>query len=489
MKDTTIPKEVENVVKTLENKGFLAYLVGGSVRDILMKKVPKDWDITTNAEPQDIEKYFKKTFYQNVFGTVTVVNEGSKDPSLKEIQVTPFRIESKYSDKRHPDKVTFSKTLEDDLKRRDFTINAMAYDISKGQIIDLYEGQADIDKKIITSVGEPGERFKEDALRILRAVRLATELGFTINKETEVAIKELSHTLKDISMERIRDEISRIVQSDNPKKGFEIMKDLGILEHTIPELLEGIGTEQNQAHSYEVFEHNLRCLDHAAKRKFSFHVRLGALFHDVAKPATRRWREDKKDWTFYGHDVVGGRMTKKIMERLKFSRETTEVVTKLVRYHLFFSDPDKVTMSAVRRLVRNVGRDLIWELMNVRACDRIGTGRPKEAPYRLRKYESMIEEALTQPVTVGMLNISGDTIMEITNIPAGRKIGDILHALLEEVLEDPSKNTKEYLEQRTKELEKLDEKELLLLGHSGKTKKEEIQKDRTKEIRKKHWVE
>ncbi|MAZ40527.1 hypothetical protein CL654_00210 [bacterium] len=488
MDDKAIPQEVKETVKTLENKGFLAYVVGGSVRDILRGKTPKDWDITTNAKPEDIEASFPKTFYNNSFGTVTVVHEEAKDPSVKEIQITPFRVESKYSDKRHPDKITFSDNVEDDLKRRDFTMNAIALDISKGHFIDLYKGQEDIKEGVIKAVGDAKERLSEDALRIMRAVRLAGELGFTINIDLVGAIKELAPSLNDIAMERIQDEFSKIVMSDNPKEAFELMHKLGILEVIVPELLEGVGIGQNQAHSYEVFEHNLRCLQHAANRKFPFHVRLAALFHDVAKPATRKWGEKNKDWTFYGHDVVGGRMTKKILTRMKFSRETTELVTKLVRYHLFFSDPDVVTMSAVRRLVRNMGKDHIWDLMNVRACDRIGTGRPKEAPYRLRKYESMIEQALADPISVGMLKMDGETIMKTTDTKPGPRIGWILHALLEEVLEDPKKNTEEYLGSRVTELNTLSDEELKSLGEKGKEKKEEKEEEQVEEIRKKHWV-
>jgi len=484
----TLPKEVIDSIKTLENKGFLAYVVGGSVRDIIRGKTPKDWDITTNAKPEDIENAFPKIFYNNSFGTVTVVNETTKDETLKEIQITPFRIESKYSDKRHPDKITFSNKLEDDLKRRDFTINAIAYDISKGQFIDPYKGQEDISSGIIRAVGDPKERFSEDALRIMRAIRLAGELCFTINIDTMQAIKELSSSLNDIAMERINDEFSKIVMSENPKETFELMHKLGVLNVIIPELIEGVGIKQNQAHSYEVLEHNLRCLQHAANRNFPFHVRLSALFHDIGKPATRNWGEKTQDWTFYGHDVVGGRMTKKILTRMKFSRETIDLVSKLVRYHLFFSDPDVVTMSSVRRLVRNVGKDYIWDLMNVRACDRIGTGRPKEAPYRLRKYESMIEQALTDPISVGMLKIDGLKIMEITNSKPGQKIGFILHALLEEVLEDPDKNTEEYLGSRVTILNKLSEEELKKVGESGKYKKEEVEEKQLEKIRKKHWV-
>ena len=218
------------------------------------------------------------------------------------------------------------------------------------------------------------------------------------------------------------------------------LKKLGILKYVIPELEEGIGCAQNQAHSFDVFEHLLRSLQHAADKEWSLDVRLAGLLHDVGKPATRQWSDEKKDWTFYGHDVVSARMAKKILTKLKFPKETIEKVTTLVRSHMFFSDPDVITLSAVRRLIARVGQENITELVNLRVCDRIGTGRPKEHPFRLRKYMSMIDEALRDPVTVGMLKIDGSKLIELGEKPSPR-IGWILHALLEEVLDDP---TKEY---------------------------------------------
>ena len=488
MRKFTIPAEITNTSKTLEKGGFDAYLVGGCVRDLILWKTPKDWDFTTNATPEEIQNLFSHHFYNNKFGTVTIVNENIHDESLKNIEITPYRLESQYSDTRHPDKVTFTDNILLDLNRRDFTINSIAYSISKGQFIDPHKGQDDIKDKVIKTVGEPDDRFSEDALRMLRAVRLATELGFTINTQTKEGIKKNAILLKKIAMERIRDEFTKIILSNEPMAGIELLEEVLLLQHIIPELREGIGIEQNQAHSYTVIEHNLRCVQHAANRKWTFHVRLSALLHDVAKPHTRGWREDRKDWTFYGHDVVGAKFTKKIMERLKYPKGDIDLVSKLVRYHLFFSDVDKITMSAVRRLVKNVGPEHVWELMNLRACDRIGTGRPKEAPYRLRKYESMIEEALADPVSLSMLKIDGIHIMKISGLSPGPKIGFILHALLEDVLDDPSKNISEYLEKRTKELSKMSDTELRALGEKGKEKKEEEESKKVEEIRKRHWV-
>ncbi len=486
-----LPKEATEALETLEKNGFEAYLIGGCVRDLFLGRTPKDWDLTTNAVPEEIIKSFPKTFYENDFGTVGVVFEKAEDPTLKVIEITPYRLEGKYSNNRHPDEVVFSKNLEDDLKRRDFTINALALGKKDGEfvIVDLFGGKIDLQKGIIKTVGDPNERFNEDGLRILRAVRIATELGFLIDPETEKAIVENVSILKNISQERIRDEFIRIISSDSPMKGILLCKKLGLIHFIIPELEEGIGATQNQAHSYDVFEHLLRTLEHASKKKFSLEVRLAALLHDIGKPPTRRFSDEKKDYTFYGHDVVGSRIAKKILERLKFPKKTIETVSKLVRWHMFFSDTEQITLSAVRRMVHNVGPDLIWELMNVRTCDRIGTGRPKESPYRLRKYHSMIDEALRDPVSVAQLKVGGEEIIKITKIDPGPKIGFILHILLDEVLDDPSKNEISYLEKRSTELSKLTDRELTNLGEKAKERKEREEEEELKKLRDRHHVE
>ncbi|MFH1956325.1 MAG: CCA tRNA nucleotidyltransferase, partial [Patescibacteria group bacterium] len=485
-----IPLVVLETVKTLKKAGFEAFLVGGCVRDLMLHMKPKDWDITTNAKPEEIIKLFPKTVYENKFGTVAVIHE-TDDLTLKIIEITPYRLESKYSDKRHPDEVRFTRNLEDDLKRRDFTINAMAMDInnvSRETIIDHFNGSADLKSRIIRAVGDPNDRFNEDALRMLRAIRLATELGFKVSGETQKAIKLHAKLLLKISQERIRDEFVKIIMTDKPSKGIEMMHELGALKYVLPELEEGIDIDQNKAHKFTVWEHNLRSLDHAAFKGFPLEIRLSSLLHDIGKPASRMWSKEKKDWTFYGHEIIGARMSVKILSRLKFSKRTIDLITKFVRYHLFFSDTEIITLSAVRRTVRNIGPENVWDLMKVRFCDRVGMGRPKETPYRLRKYESMIEEAMRAPLSVGMLKMDGKNIMELLKIEPGPKIGFILHALLEEVLDEPKKNTVQYLEKRVKELGKLSEKELEKIGKKAKETKEEVEKKEIEEIRKKWWV-
>lgn len=490
LQDYTIPKEILTILETVQKSGYEAYLIGGCVRDMIRGEKPKDWDITTDATPEEIQGLFDETFYENDFGTVGVVND-TDEPTLKVVEVTPYRLEGNYSDKRRPDEVRFSKNLEDDLKRRDFTVNAIAYDPSKGHVVDLYNGQEDIKDKRLQTVGAPEERFTEDALRIMRAIRLSTELSFVIAPDTQKGIAEHAHLLSHVSSERIRDEFSRLLMADRASDGIQTAHDAGVLGYIIPELEEGINIDQTKkggAHIYDVWEHNLRSLQHAADKKLSLHLRLAALFHDVAKPATRRWSKEKDGYTFYGHEVVGARITKKVLERLKYSRDITDKTVTLVRYHLFFSDIEKITLSAVRRIVRNVGPELIWDLMELRTCDRIGMGRPKERPYRLRKYESMIEEALRAPVSVGMLKLDGAALMRLTDEKPGPRIGWILHALLEDVLDDPEKNTLEYLTKRVQELTVLPDDTLQALGEQGKGKRDEEEEKELEDIRKRHGV-
>jgi poly(A) polymerase/tRNA nucleotidyltransferase (CCA-adding enzyme) len=488
-KDFSIPKEVLLVSEKLQSAGFEAYLVGGCVRDLLRGKKPRDYDITTNARPEEIVATFSHTFYDNSFGTVGVVNEETEDEVLKIIEVTTYRIEGKYDNARHPTELSFSTKLEDDLKRRDFTINAIALNPKNGEVVDLFDGEDDLKKGIIRAVGDAEERFSEDALRILRAVRLATELGFAIEQKTQEALQNKAEMLKKISKERIRDEFIRILLSDEPIKGLFVAQKLGILKYIAPDLERGIGVDQNQAHKFDVFEHNLRTMQHAADKKWDLDLRLASLFHDISKPETRRFSKEKNDWTFHGHEVVGAKLTKKILNDLKFPQKTIDKVVKLVRWHMFFSDPEQITLSAVRRLIANIGKEDIWELMNLRICDRIGTGRPKENPYRFRKYKSMVEEAMEAPLSVGMLKIKGDRIMEILGITPSPKIGFILHALFDEVLDDPTKNNVSYLEKRAGELNLLSIDELKALGEEGKERKEIEQEKKVKEIRSKYHVE
>lgn len=488
----TIPDIVSEAVKTLENAGFQAYLIGGCVRDLLLGRKPKDWDITTNAKPEEIIPLFPKTVYENNFGTVAIVNENTDDQSLKIIEITPYRLESGYTDRRHPDTVEFSSKLDDDVKRRDFTVNAIAISLSGDSIKDMKDlvgGFKDIKDKIIRTVGNPSDRFGEDALRLMRAVRLAVELGFSIENDTGKAMISCSKLIQNISRERIRDEFTRIIMSKQPKYGLEMLNNYYILQYIIPELVKSIGVTQNQAHKYDVWEHLLRSLQCAADKDFSLEMRLAALFHDISKPKTKSISRETGTVTFYNHELIGSRETRKILEDLRFSREIVDKVTKLVRWHMFFSDTEQITLSAVRRMIVNVGKENIWDLMNLRVCDRVGTGRPKENPYRLRKYKAMVEEALRDPISLKMMKINGEDIMKVCDIKPSPKIGQILYALFDEVLDDPTKNSAEYLNDRAQELNKMSDKQLAEIGLKGKLKRDEMESTSVSEIRNKYHVQ
>ena len=489
-----IPKEVMMVIAVLESASHEAYLVGGCVRDIFMGNMPKDYDITTNATPEEIVALFPKTFYENTYGTVGVVTCGEdlsticSDESVKIVEVTPYRLESTYSDNRHPDSVKWSKNLVDDLARRDFTVNAMAYNPVTREIVDPFNGQDDIEKRILRAVGEADVRFGEDALRLMRAVRIMCQLDFDIEIVTRESISKNAKLLNNVSRERVKDEFVKLIMTDYPMRGLIIMKETGLLEYVVPELLRGVGVTQNQAHAYDVWEHNLRTLQHAADKKWPLHVRLSAIFHDISKPETKRYSKEKGVITFYGHDVVGGRVTREIMERLKFSKDLTDQVSMFVRWHMFFSDTEQITLSAVRRLITNVGKENIWNLIDLRICDRVGTGRPKEEPYRLRMYQSMVEEALQDPISLKMLKTDGKRIMDVTQETPGPKIGYVLHALFDEVLDDPQKNTEEYLDTKAALLVKLSVEELKALGVAGKDEMEMKKVEKVKEIKKQFRV-
>jgi len=484
-----IPKEVLEVVEKLKENGFEAYIVGGCVRDFLRGVEPEDWDVTTNAKPEEIMKIFPKSFYENKFLTVTVLT-GSQNPKLKEIEITTFRKEAKYTDKRHPDFVGFAKTLEEDLARRDFTINAMALKIENGklQIVDLFNGKEDLKNKIIRAVGDPRERFSEDALRMMRAVRFSVTLGegWKIEEKTKEAIKENAFWISAISKERIRDEFLKIIMSERAAEGIERMRQLGLLKYIIPELEEGYKVTQNKHHIYDCYEHYLRSLDFAAKKGFNMYVRLAALLHDIGKPRTKKG--EGPDATFYGHEIVGAKMTAQILNRLRFPKKDIEKIVKLVRYHLFYYNPGEVGESSVRRLLRKVGKENIEELIQVRMADRIGSGVPKAEPYKLRHLRYMIEKVSRDPISVKMLKVDGNDVMEILKIKPGPKVGQILQILLEKVIEDPKKNEENFLKEEIKKLGKLPDEELKRLAKEAREKIEKIEQKRDEMTKRKYWV-
>jgi tRNA nucleotidyltransferase (CCA-adding enzyme) len=504
-----IAKEVLQIAAILHVHKFKAYLVGGCLRDLLSDAQPKDWDLATDALPEQVHHLFPDSVYENSFGTVGIKTE-SVDPRCKIIEVTTFRTEGAYTDKRRPDEVTFVKTIEEDLARRDFTVNAMAMDLgpvaASGDIdtedlelIDPYEGQEDLSNEIIRAVGDPAARFEEDALRLMRAVRFHAQLGFKIEKKTMIALVEKADLLDHIAVERIRDELTKMFLTPRAAEGIEMLRTTGLLRFIFPELLEGVGCEQNQHHIFDVYEHNLKSLEYTAKKNYSLAVRIASLLHDVGKPATRAWKDDprgkktqkgkKGDWTFYGHQVVGAKMARKMLQRLTFSNEIINLVYLLVYEHMFVYDPEVVTLAGVRRLLARVGPENIDSLIQVREADRIGSGVPKAQPYRLRYLLAMIEKVKTDPISAKMLAVNGEDIMKALGVTPGPILGQIIAVLLEEVLEDPARNKKDLLIARSKELAKLSNAELNEMKGRAQKRAALAQDAIDAEIKKKYFVE
>jgi len=488
-----IPQEVVTVLHSLMKASFDAYAVGGCVRDLLIKKEPKDWDLTTNATPTEVQTLFPDSFYENDFGTVGVkvtpfLSIGKVDREHDVVEVTTYRIESTYSDRRRPDDVQFAKTLEEDLSRRDFTMNAIALAVqnltskeASIQLIDPFDGQKDIEAKVIRAVGDAHERFNEDALRMIRAVRLGAELDFTIEEKTLEAIKKNAALLTHVSIERIRDEFSRIIMSQHPKHGIELLHDTDLLRYIVPELEDGIGVEQNHHHTYTVWEHNLRALETCPSKKLS--VRLATLLHDVGKPRAKRGKG--RECTFYNHEYVGEHMTRKILTRLRYPKKVIDHASLLVRNHMFYYSVDEVSETAVRRIIRKVGLDNMKDLMDVRIGDRLGSDTKKAKPYKLRHFEYMVEKVSKDPLSVKMLKLNGDIMIKDLNFTPGPKIGAILNVLLAEVIDDPIKNTLENLTKRALELK---DEELTTLNELAKERISEKRKEEDQNTKEKHWV-
>jgi tRNA nucleotidyltransferase (CCA-adding enzyme) len=446
-----IPDFVISIVKTLHQSGHQAYIVGGSVRDMLLGITPQDWDIATNALPTQIQELFVDSAYENTFGTVAV--KVRFEHHVEIVEVTTFRTEGIYLDSRHPNSVVFVHDIVEDLSRRDFTINAMALDIA-GNIIDPFHGQEDLSSRIVRTVGNPETRFKEDALRLMRAVRFAVQLDFSIENNTLNAIKKLSPSLEKIAKERINVELTKIIRTSRAMQGLILLEQTGLLSNVIPELQEGIGCTQNKHHIYDVWEHLLRTMQHAADEDMSFDLRMAGLLHDIAKPRTKEG--EGVNATFHNHEIVGASMAYEILMRLKYPQAFAARISKLVRYHMFYYDIGSVTESAIRRLIMKVGKENIEDLIKLRECDRIGSGTPKARPYRLRHFEYLTDKVMSDPISIAMLEIKGQDIINELSIEPGPKIGAILDVLLSEVLENPQKNTRDNLLHRAEYLQSQD---------------------------------
>ncbi len=509
-----MPLEVLEIIKKLSQADFEAYIVGGCVRDLILSKTkeskrdPKDWDITTNASPEQIQKLFPESVCENEFGTVLIKTD-SKNPDLKIIEATTFRKEEKYSDKRHPDKIEFAETIEEDLNRRDFTVNAMALRLetqdlklktkeksyklqaASYKIIDPFNGQKDLQKKLIRAVGNPKERFSEDGLRLMRAIRFACELNFQIEPQTLGAIKDNTSLLSFISKERIRDELIKIINSPQAVKGIFLLQENNLLKQIMPELEKSIGVTQNKHHIYTVWEHAWRSLKYACEKGYSLEVRFASLFHDIGKPYTKEG--EGIDATFYNHEWQGAKITARILSRLKFPKDKAEKIIKLVRYHGFVYDPEITTDAAIRRLLVKIGKENIQELAQVREADRIGSGCPKALPFRLRHFlfrvEKVLQELGGQQPSLKILKINGNDIIKTLRIESSPKIGAILSILLEQVLDDSKKNNKKYLKKEAKELNQLSENELKKKQKIAQEKYKNLLEENEKEIKKKYYVE
>jgi putative nucleotidyltransferase with HDIG domain len=448
-----IPQEVLGIHQALMSAGFEAYFVGGCVRGLLMKHAVEDWDLTTNAKPEQILEVFSSAFYENAFGTVGIP---TKERGV--VEVTTYRKEGKYIDKRRPASVTWGKTIEEDLSRRDFTINAIALAITTNNgllattLIDPFHGRDDIKQAIIRAVGDPNARFQEDALRLLRAIRQATQLAFTIEEKTWRAIVRDSPLIAHISGERIREELLKILTSEHAHDGFMLLNSSGLLDKIIPELAEGKGVSQvrpGRHHKTDVFIHNMLALKFCPSKDPI--VLLASLLHDVGKPKSIG-KDEEGHVIFYNHEITGAKIALDICERLHFSKKDREKIVNLIRWHMFTVD-EKITDSAVRRFIRRVGVQNVKDMMDLRIGDRLGGGTQTAESWRLKLFKKRVEEQLAPaPFSINDLAVDGNDIMKELVIKPGPRVGEILQKLFEEVEENLEKNKREFLLQRIKEL-------------------------------------
>ncbi|KKT42526.1 MAG: tRNA adenylyl-/cytidylyl-transferase [Candidatus Collierbacteria bacterium GW2011_GWD2_45_10] len=488
-----IPEPLKKTFDEFGEAGFEIYLVGGGVRNLILGKTPENCDLTTNATPDQSLEILKmhSPFYNNDFGTVSfnVQVEG-----IEELyEVTTYRSEKEYSDYRRPDNVSWGKTLEEDVTRRDFTINAIVIGIKNSrnqelkesrqyELVDMVDGLKDFEKGLIRAVGDPRIRFNEDALRMMRAIRFAAKLGFSIEENTLAAISEKSELLEKISKERVREEFLRILGSNYPVDGVRLLISTGLMEHFLPEALEGRGVIQGGHHRLTVLDHMLESLAECPSTDPI--VRFATFTHDIGKPRSQRFKcrkcgkmfrdlpageadlseemttcvncgyiqPTKGMVTFYGHEVIGARMIREITERLKFNRKQIEKIETLVRWHMFAYQPE-MTDASIRRLIRRVGKENINDMVMLRIADRKGSGA-KTTSWRFLELQKRIGEQLFEPMEINDMVVNGMDVMEVLKVSPGPIIGKVLKELFDEVLEDTKKNSREYLLTRISELGK-----------------------------------
>lgn len=447
-----LPNFVLEFINFFKVKKYQIYLVGGAVRDSLLKRPVKNWDFATNAKPEEILKLFPHGFYNNNYGTVTIsVETPNSNLSTNKtfFEITPFRKESNYQDFRHPQKIEWAKTIEEDLGRRDFTINAIAFDGKN--LIDPFSGLTDLKNKIIKAVGDPDFRFKEDALRLIRAIRLATELKFLLEENTRKAIKRNSHLIKKIAKERVRDELFKILETDHPAEGIFFLKNTGLLKFIIPLLDQAFSIPQKSPkrhHIYDVGTHSVLSLKFCPSKDVI--VRLATLLHDIGKVKT--FKKDAKTGliTFFNHEVVGGEEVKKIADDLRLSKKEKDKLYKLVRFHQF-SVSEIQSDKAIRRFIRQIGKENIQDILDLRLADRLGSGA-KPTSWRFELFKKRLIEVQKEPFKITDLKINGYDVMRLLKIKPGPQVGKILRQIFLEVLEKKLKNERNDLIKRLIEI-------------------------------------
>jgi tRNA nucleotidyltransferase (CCA-adding enzyme) len=438
-------REIRSICSTLKSVGHECFIVGGSVRDLILGREAGDFDLATDATPEKVTRLFKRVIPTGIkHGTVSLLF------GQRQYEITTYRADGTYLDGRRPEEVRYAKTLEEDVRRRDFTVNGLAYDIERGEVIDHPGGLEDMERRLIRTIGDPVERFSEDGLRPYRACRLAARLGFTIDADTFEAIGKTLGIASMVSMERVRDELMKLLGAGTPSVGLEYMRTSGLMDLFLPELSACHGLMQNRFHLYDIYYHSLYSCDAAPVDEPV--LRLGSLLHDLGKVPTRREGTDG-DYTFYNHEVIGARMAKKIMRRLKFSNEDTDRVANLVVNHMFHYT-DEWTDGAVRRFMRKVGMENLEDLLAIRMADRRGNGLRDGMPQPIKELKKRIAKIIedANAITVKDLDINGHIIMEEFSVQPGRIIGCILAELLELVLDHPELNTRETLVEKAREI-------------------------------------
>jgi len=428
-----IPSVVRSLATVFHTNGRQCYLVGGAIRDISMGRPSSDFDIATDALPEDVMRMFPRVIPTGLkHGTVTVLFKGIH------FEVTTFRVDAQYSDGRRPDSVTFAPTIQEDLARRDFTMNAMAYDLHRDVLIDPHNGRGDLAAGLIRAIGDPDARFHEDGLRPLRACRFSAQLEFSVEDGTREAIRRALDVVARVSVERIRDEIMKMMEAPRPSIGFELMVDTGLLGLVLPEMTEGVGMAQGGEHRFDVFRHGLASCD-AAPRNDAL-LRLAALLHDVGKPRARLLGEEGLVG-FHGHERISAEIAESAMLRLKFPTLAIKRVTHLVRHHMFHYG-EEWSDAAVRRFLSRVGEENVPDLLALRAADVRGMGGDQDAPARLAGFSARIREVINEghALTVRALAVDGNDLMELLGLGPGPAIGTILEELLQAVLDDPALN-------------------------------------------------